>query len=41
MDEKINKDSIETGTSEVLQRVKGAITTLEDKTNKIFLFWLH
>ena len=38
MDEKINKDSIETGTSEVLQRVKGAITTLEDKTNKIFLF---
>ena len=26
------------GTSQVLQKVKDAITTLEDKTNKIFFF---
>ncbi len=38
MDEKINKDDINIGTSAILKKVKDAITTLEDKTNKVFFF---
>ena len=37
-DLKIKKDEINIGTSGVLKKVKDAITTLEEKTNKVFFF---
>ena len=38
MDENINKDEPNIGTSPILKKVKDAIETLERKTNKVFLF---